>query len=430
MFKKKETVPEKLNICLIGQNFPILSRASDTGFLWPVARGLQQRGHQVTVLSTKSMLAKPEVLRDGIRAYYLLDGPKAPRRADFKKLVLQKFESLHQENPFHIVHSLDQSAFRIAERKTLRKVAVAYDIKALHLADLFGILGQQEENLQSLIQTFFNLSYRYLITYFGLDRPLLRSADGIFVNSEQQRIILERYYMYPDAKIHLVPYGAEVGDLTPRDQSLELRQKLNIPEHASIALTILEMTDTEEAVPILRAFEAVAIKKPSSYLLIIGHGPRFKDIEFEVLTRALGSRVHMVGSVPPQDVPQYISIADAFIQLSARQASGDSTVFEAMGQRKIIIGSEVSDLVNIITDGEDGYLIRPADTEALAQILISLFLGQLPSELVGQKAHQKIVEMFDTKKMIETLIRSYEKILINSGQYRKNRTQAPIETAH
>ncbi|HND86555.1 MAG TPA: glycosyltransferase, partial [Pseudobdellovibrionaceae bacterium] len=127
---------------------------------------------------------------------------------------------------------------------------------------------------------------------------------------------------------------------------------------------------------------------------------------------------------------QYISIADAFIQLSARQASGDSTVFEAMGQRKIIIGSEVSDLVNIITDGEDGYLIRPADTEALAQILISLFLGQLPSELVGQKAHQKIVEMFDTKKMIETLIRSYEKILINSGQYRKNRTQAPIETAH
>jgi hypothetical protein len=40
-------------------------------FLWPLARGLSERGHDVTIISTVSPLKKAEVYRDGIRAFYL-----------------------------------------------------------------------------------------------------------------------------------------------------------------------------------------------------------------------------------------------------------------------------------------------------------------------------------------------------------------------
>ncbi|MBC7465645.1 MAG: glycosyltransferase family 1 protein, partial [Bdellovibrio sp.] len=72
--KSESVLPEKLRICLVGQKINVLSRASDTGLLWPLARGLTERGHEVTIISTSTPLKKPEIFRDGIRAYYLSEG--------------------------------------------------------------------------------------------------------------------------------------------------------------------------------------------------------------------------------------------------------------------------------------------------------------------------------------------------------------------
>src|SRR5690606_14697062 len=138
--------------------------------------------------------------------------------------------------------------------------------------------------------------YKFLTTFYGGDQRLLSTADGIFVTNPQQRIILERYYLYPDFHTYTVPYGIELGDLTPKEKSFELRKSLGLPENAHIALTISDMTDVQELMPLLRAFEKVAIKKPNSYLILVGNGPKFKDIEFEVLNLALGSRVIMPGA--------------------------------------------------------------------------------------------------------------------------------------
>ena len=68
------TLPSQLNICLIAYHFPILGRATDHGFLWPIAKGLAQRGHKVTVIAAKSPLGKAEVHRDGVRVFYLHEG--------------------------------------------------------------------------------------------------------------------------------------------------------------------------------------------------------------------------------------------------------------------------------------------------------------------------------------------------------------------
>ena len=117
MFKSKSPLPETLNICLTSQRFPILSRATDHGFLWPIARGLAREGHKVTVISATSLQKKPEITRDGVRAFYLHEGEKNLAHMNFQLAVRQKFAQLHRENPFHIVHSIDRSGYRIGNRK-------------------------------------------------------------------------------------------------------------------------------------------------------------------------------------------------------------------------------------------------------------------------------------------------------------------------
>lgn len=418
IFKKKLKLPQTLHICLVAEKFQILSRSADhSGFVWPIARGLAKAGHKVTVISSKSPIGKSEVQREGVRAFYLNEGISKFSRVPFRKAALMKFEQLHKEDPFHIVHSLDSSGVRIAQKKKDFKVAAAFDVNATQLSQLFAILAMREESLGSLLSTAIAVGYKFLTTYLGHDRQLLLSADGVFVTNPLQRVILERYYLYPDFHIYNVPYGAEIGSLAPKEQSLELRKNLKIPENANIAVTISDMTDLQEMKFILQSFEKVAIKKPNSFLIMIGQGPKWKQIEFEMLKLALGNRVIMTGAIPDHELESYICLGDVFINMNSRTTGFEATTIEAMAQKKIIIGSEVSPLGHVVEDGQDGFLLRPADVESLSELLIQIFSNQVNAEEIGEKARLKVINTFDTQKMLSSVQDAYQQILLNTDLY-------------
>ncbi|WP_413575783.1 glycosyltransferase family 4 protein [Bdellovibrio sp. HCB290] len=419
MFAKKSALPETLNICLTSHRFPILSRATDHGFLWPIARGLAREGHKVTVISANSPLKKPEITRDGVRVFYLNEGEKNLAHLRFQMAVRQKFMQLHRETPFHIVHSIDKSGYRIGNRKDDLKIAMAYDVEATQMSQLFAILAMKQENLPSILTTGLATAYKFLTTYYGGDRQLLSTADGIFVTNPQQKIILERYYLYPDFHTYTVPYGIDLGDLTPKEKSLELRAKLNLPENSHIAVTINDMTDANELVPLLQAFEKVAIKKPNSYLIVVGNGPKFKDIEFQVLNLALGNRVILAGAIPAAELEDYIVLGDVFINMGSRSTGFEPSTLEAMAQKKVVMGSEVSPIANIIEDGRDGFLLRPADVDSISNLLVEIFSGTMPADEIGERARQRVTDLFDTGKMVQAVIDAYRKILLNTGMYKK-----------
>lgn len=403
----------------MAHKFPILGRASDHGFLWPIAKGLALRGHKVTVIAAKTPLGKPEVHRDGVRVFYLYEGYPNFGHMKFEEACYRKFKELHQQEAFHLVHSIDRSASLIGKHRQSLNVAVAYDVEATQMSQIFSILGMVQESVKSLLQTGIAVVYKFLSTYLSGDRELLLNADGVFVTSPQQRIFLERYYLYPEFHTYTVPYGIELGDLSPRPEALELRKKLKLPDNAHIAVTITDMAEPQELKNILRAFERVAVKKPNAYMIIVGNGPGWKEIEFEMLNLALGSRVLMVGALKPEEIFDCISISEVFVNMSSRSTGFEPSMIEAMAQRKLIIGSEVSPMSHIVEDGQDGFLLRPADTESLAHLLIEIFSGSLPAADIGERAREKVINLFDTRKMVHSIEDAYLKILLNTKVLQK-----------
>jgi glycosyltransferase involved in cell wall biosynthesis len=415
----KRPFPKSLNICLMAQKFPILGRATDHGFLWPIATGLASQGHRVTIIAGKSNLGKSLVERGGVTAHLLLEGTNLNSRESFAKLALTKFKELHKQIRFDLVHSIDNSALYVGEQKSELQVAVAYDVEATQMVQIISILGMGQESISGVFSTAIAVIYKFLSTYYGGDRQLLNTANGIFVTNPQQRLMLERYYLYPDYHIYTVPYGLEVGKLEPREEAKSLKASLKISSSAQVALTTSDMVETDELKPLLKAFEKVAIKKPNAYLIILGNGPKWKDLEFEILNLALGRRVLMVGAVKELDIPDYISICDVFINLSARTTGFESSLIEAMAQEKLVIGSEVSAVANLIEDSVDGFLLRPADIGSLAELLIDIFSGTISRGPIGEKARNKVMNFFDTKKMVQSTIDAYFKIINNSGFFQK-----------
>lgn len=402
--------------------FPILGRAAEYGFLWPIAKGLASKGHQVTVIASESPQKVPEVFTDGVHALYVGDTSSPLARYPARKAARIKFSELHREKPFHVVHSLDGMGTDICLLKKQFRVATAVDVKATQLAQLFAILGMSHDGLAGMLRTDFALAYKFLRTYFGGDRQILRASDGVFVTSPQQRVVLERYYMYPDSRLYTVPYGIEIGDLSPKEKSMALREQWKIPDDAHVVVTITDLTTVEEMQNLFEAFEKVAIKKPNSRLIVVGQGPKRKEVEYEMYMRALGGKVIMTGAVTNLEVSDYIGLADVFVNLSSRTTGFEPSMLEAMAQKKVVIGSEVSAISNIIEDGVDGFLIRPADTQTLSSLLISIFTGQLVTLELGDRARRKVVNLFDTQKMVDETVNAYFRIIKRTGLYRYMRS--------
>ncbi len=427
-------LPEKLRICLVGQKIPVLSRSSDAGLLWPLARGLTERGHDVTIISASTPLKKAEIFRDGIKAYYLNEGQPQYKTVRFSDAAHRKFVGLNKEKPFHLVHSLDQSGFKIGRHKKNLNICMAYDVEATQIAELFSILSENQGSLSGMISTSIKVGFKFLQTYFLKDRAILDTADGLFVTTPQQRLILERYYLYPDFHTYTVPYGINLGDLTPKSESENFKIKLNIPDNAQIILAISDFSNSFEVKPLLMAFEKVVLKKPNTFLLLLGSGPQWKRVEFEMLKLALGSRVIMPGAVSAEEMLECILASPIYVDLSSRSTGLEPSLIEAMAQKKIVIGSELSPISEIIEDGVDGFLVRPADVESLSKLLDRLIADtEVHKEQIGEMARRKVIEVFNRQKMIDSLIKAYTQILLNSGKFKHRATlksffSKPIKT--
>src|SRR5690606_32563280 len=141
-----------------------------------------------------------------------------------------------------IIHSLDSCGAPIAKRRKLYKVATAFDVRGTQLSQLFSILSMKRESLSSMLKTDFVMAYKYLRTFWGGDRKILKSADAVFVSSPAERLALERYYYYPDARMFTVPYGVQFKSEI-NIQSIEaICKKYDLTSDNQCVVTISDMT--------------------------------------------------------------------------------------------------------------------------------------------------------------------------------------------
>lgn len=397
-FEKKRN--ENLNICIITRKIPTI------GFLIPVIKGLLQKGHRVGLIAQSDTEVNQWLLPEGMTVKAIntshLDRTQAQQK------IKEVFESLHSKEPFHIVHSMGPAGYLIGKEKKKYNVAMAYDVEATHLNHLYSVIGLSQETLRSFFKTSVLLLVRFAYNFLRYDRKLLKTADALFVHSSNQRIAMERYFLYPDRRIFSVPYGMQIEDLSKREKSGELLAKLKVPEGSQIVMTSTDMMEFAELRNLIRAFERVAVKKNNARMVILGSGPVYKRVEFEVLTHALGKRVVFAGEIPTHQITDYICLADVFVNLSSRTSTAEQSLLEAMAQEKVVIASEVSAVSSVIENKIDGFLIRPADYDSLAELIFKAFNEELEGKEIGKRARAKVLSLFDSQKMVDQTLNGYQ----------------------
>lgn len=128
-----------------------------------------------------------------------------------------------------------------------------------------------------------------------------------------------------------------------------------------------------------------------SELNIIGAGSERPHLEHLASSLNLRSSVHFTGALPPEEIPEQLRIADAFVFTSTSEGRPNA-VLEAMAAGLPIVASRIDGVTELITDGENGLLFEPGDAQALADCLQRLASDAGLRRKLGCAARQYLID--------------------------------------
>ncbi|MCS6838271.1 MAG: glycosyltransferase family 4 protein [Bdellovibrionaceae bacterium] len=394
-------------------DFTKLIRTKEYERYWPILKELSSLGIDVDVCAPWSPSGREEEVKDGVHFFFLCQNQRGGTYQFFYQLS-QFVINAHRDFPISIIHFLDPfPAYQMSILKKKVGTRFIFDVTLLSISELFYLFNKSSESLRNQIQIALKTAYLFAINYFSRDRDFLRVADGIFVYSPDERFFLERYYFYPDSRIFFSYRTAIIKEPSSDTKPLPaiLGASPVLTDAPSIFLLFSEMKSQDETVQVLRAFERVVIKRRNTFLYIIGSGPSYRRVEYELLSLALGNYAFMLGELTTEEISRWIQMADVVIDLNPTLRQGEVYLIEAMLRRKLVIASELGGWAHIIDNGVDGFLVRPADVESLSQLMLRLLQNREMWGEIQNKAYEKATQVFNPGKAVDFLVKAYQTVL-------------------
>ncbi|MEM7116217.1 MAG: glycosyltransferase family 4 protein [Chloroflexota bacterium] len=179
--------------------------------------------------------------------------------------------------------------------------------------------------------------------------------------------------------IVVIPYSVE--PLPPPTNEVSSTNLLTI---TSIARLAPQKGHTH----LLEALTQVTKTLPQTSVLIAGAGPLRQKLEKQTTQSELQNHVRFLGSVTRTELPNLLNETDIFVLPSYWEGLPVSLI-EAMSASKAFVVTDVGGNPELIHDGQNGFVVPPANAQALAQALITLGQDKTLREKMGQASYAR-----------------------------------------
>jgi glycosyltransferase involved in cell wall biosynthesis len=164
---------------------------------------------------------------------------------------------------------------------------------------------------------------------------------------------------------------------------------------------------------LVRAFAGVVQRFPGAKLVCAGDGA---IEEVQSLSRKLGieESVYCPGWLDPEGTRQALRRATIFT-LPSRAEGLPMALLEAMSWGLPVVATAVGGIPQVLKDGENGWMVRPGDVDALCRTLCLAIAESDASARMGRAARKTIEDSFSLSASIERLIAIYGRFGIPSA---------------
>ena len=314
-----------------------------------ICLGMVKQGHEITVLTAHLKGLPKEEILDGIRVLRLPSLRQEAFRADLKAMagyVLSglwagfRFIKRWQPDMIHVHFAVPAGALAWA----LSKLTGIPYVMTVHLGDVPGGVPEKTGGWFKWAMPF---------TY-----PVWRDAKYVIAVSEFTRQLALKHY---EREIDVIPNGVDLDRLRPAGIRVQK------PPRIVFAGRFMEQKNPLQIVQTLSE-----LKDLPWHCVMIGDGPLMSDIQRTIVENDLQERFSLTGWVTPEQVLDWFDKSDILFMPSLSEGLPIVGV-QALAKGLAIVVSKIGGFVDIVDDGENGFLVDLADpfkfSSALRQLL-------------------------------------------------------------
>jgi L-malate glycosyltransferase len=235
-----------------------------------------------------------------------------------------------------------------------------------------------------------------------------RLADCVIANSYAVRDWLRKQGLglYD---IQVIPNGIKMPAPRRDDEPSPIREEFRIDRKCPLIAVVARLVRTKGLEYFLDAAATIASRYPSARFLIVGEAniepPYRRELEQRAKNLNLTDRLFFIGQ--RNDVPQIMREIDISVQPSLSE-SFSNTLLESMANGVPVLATNVGGNPEVMTDGESGILVPPADAGALSRGMAQLLESSDLARRLGREAREKVSREYS----LDCLLRRTENLYV------------------
>jgi len=161
-------------------------------------------------------------------------------------------------------------------------------------------------------------------------------------------------------------------DWSPDEEiSISLRSSLGFSDEHLVLMCLSRLADWKRQDRVILAIPIILKVIPNARLVLVGDGPKRKELEGMVKNMGLCQYVYFTGMIEHNKVRDMIGVADIFLQTNDISCLGN-TLLEAIICGRAVVTWDVGATRSVLIDGQNGRLMPDAKPGTIAQTVIDL----------------------------------------------------------
>lgn len=396
-----------MRILIVTASLPYPLASGGAIRVFGILKGLQEAGHQITLLSFGDSDATQTPLTDICEQLHILPTPSRTKSERIKTLLItsqadiqtrfyspefeQKLLSLLNEQNYDLLQfeAIESACYLPIVREKFPNIKICFDTFNAE-ADLQRVIYEiDKQEIKRLPQAVYSwIQSRRIAQYEG---DLCRASDLVIAVSQEDQIILSKYRN--DDKTAIMPSGIFVDDYEIPDKEIELS------ENAVVFTGKMDYRPNVDAM--LWFADSILPKIPEANLMIVGQKPhpRIQHLPER-------DNISLTGWV--DTVPPYLHASDVYIA-PLRMGSGTRLkILEAMATGCAIVATNIG-AAGLSHEAKSAMVIADTETE-FAEAIRQLLNDPSKRQVLGECAKKMVKAQYDWAVLIPRLLNAYQEV--------------------
>lgn len=236
-------------------------------------------------------------------------------------------------------------------------------------------------------------------------RVLIRAVERKVARSEAMRAAMCGQLKLKPSEVQLIADGIDLARYDLPVSRAAVRKRCGLHPDDEVVGIVARLDPVKDHRTLFRAAGRLIETHPRLKLLVVGGGPLQAELQAEVAGSPLAS--HVVFTGPQLDVPSLYHCMDVYAQPSLYEGVSGS-ILEAMSTRLPVVSTAVGGTVDIVKEGETGYLVPAGDDQGLAAQLHVLLTDRAKARAQGEAGRKLVEAHYSLARVLELYAQVYE----------------------